>query len=109
VLALSIRQPYAELILLGKKVTELRSRPTLRRGKVYLYAPKTVDRETALEAGFDLRVLPTGVVLGTVEIVGCERQGARWAWYLESPQRLPTPLVPNGRPQPVWFQPFRGR
>lgn len=34
--ALSIRQPFAELILLGQKPIEYRSRPTNIRGRVYL-------------------------------------------------------------------------
>ena len=40
-LALSIRQPYAELILRGIKTVELRSRSTTIIGKrFYLYAAK---------------------------------------------------------------------
>jgi len=36
--AISIRQPYVELILRGIKKAEYRSRPTNVRGRVYLYA-----------------------------------------------------------------------
>ena len=36
--AISIRQPYAELILRGKKKNEFRSRPTNIRERVYIYA-----------------------------------------------------------------------
>jgi hypothetical protein len=36
--ALSIHQPYAELILRGKKKSEYRSMPTNIRGRVYIYA-----------------------------------------------------------------------
>ena len=45
---LSIRQPYVELILRGKKRQEYRSRPTHIRGRVYLYAGiKSGDDEWA--------------------------------------------------------------
>ena len=36
--AITIRQPYVELILRGIKKVEHRSRPTDIRGRVYLYA-----------------------------------------------------------------------
>ena len=36
--ALSVRQPYAELILRGEKKIEYRSKPTNIRERVYLYA-----------------------------------------------------------------------
>ncbi len=39
--AISIRQPYVELILQGKKWQEFRSRRTHLRGRVYLYASMT--------------------------------------------------------------------
>jgi predicted transcriptional regulator len=42
-LALSIRQPYAELILRGIKTVEYRSRPTRIIGeRFYIYASKAV-------------------------------------------------------------------
>ena len=39
--ALSIRHPYAEQILRGKKKAEYRSRPTNIRERVYIYASLT--------------------------------------------------------------------
>ena len=39
--ALSIRQPFAEMILRGKKKIEVRSFPTNVRGPMYLYASLT--------------------------------------------------------------------
>jgi ASCH domain len=39
--ALSVRQPWAELILRGEKTIEYRSQPTKVRGKIYIYASAT--------------------------------------------------------------------
>jgi ASCH domain len=36
--ALSIRQPFVEMILIGKKTAEFRSKKTHKRERVYLYA-----------------------------------------------------------------------
>ncbi|MBI4768802.1 MAG: ASCH domain-containing protein [Deltaproteobacteria bacterium] len=41
--AISIRQPWVELILLGKKKAEYRSRPTKIRERVYIYASRTAS------------------------------------------------------------------
>ena len=48
-LALSIRQPYAELILRGVKTIEYRSRPTRRIGeRFYIYAAKSSRQPSAV-------------------------------------------------------------
>ena len=41
-LALSVRQPFAEQIMLGKKKIEYRSQLTHKRGSFYIYASKTI-------------------------------------------------------------------
>ena len=76
--ALSVRQPWAELILRGLKTIEARSKRTSKKGeRVHIYAalqhiePEEEARITA-ESGIDIDALPRGVLVGTVEIVGCE-------------------------------------
>ena len=104
---ISVRQPFVEQIFLGTKKFEYRSRLTHVRERVYIYASKrprppidwrrmkvTVDR------------LPLGKVVGTVEIVGCQRRGREYAWKLEAPRRLRKPVAPKQHPQPIWFYPF---
>jgi hypothetical protein len=41
--ALSIRQPWAGLIVAGRKSIEVRTWPSHRRGLIYLHASRTVD------------------------------------------------------------------
>ncbi len=110
---LSIRQPWAEMILQGIKCFEYRSQPTKVRGRIYIYASlgnvefdddELEDIES--EIGQPLASLPRGVVVGTVEIVVCEGTDADYAWELANPERLATPLKPLEHPQPVWFHPF---
>jgi hypothetical protein len=72
--ALSIRQPWAELILSRKKKTEIRNRPTNIRGRVYIYAGlkrDTAKQEKAWAKKYelDLDELTRGVIVGSVEIV----------------------------------------
>jgi hypothetical protein len=47
--ALSIRQPYAEKILRGRKKIEYRSMPTNKRERVYIYASKSPAGQDAWE------------------------------------------------------------
>lgn len=49
--AISIRQPYVELILQGKKLKEFRSRRTHIRDRVYLYVSMTPDDDSSSGVG----------------------------------------------------------
>lgn len=101
--ALSIRQPWAELIMLGEKDTEYRSRATSVRGRIAIYASlSTENLEDAEEYDLSIDRLPRGVIIGTVELFDCDEGD----WKLREPKRLATPLKPTAHPQPVWFYPF---
>jgi hypothetical protein len=91
--ALSIQQPNAEQILRGKKKIEYRSRPTSKRERVYIYASKTPHTpQSWKEIGLSPDDLPTGVLVGTVEIVGCQYRRGEYQWRLARPKRLKRPL-----------------
>ena len=105
--ALSIRQPYAEQILRGKKQFEYRGRPTNIRERVYIYASLTPGyledwEEMKMQPGD----LPTGVLVGTVEIKDCTGKPGDYEWHLAKPERLQRKLKPKEHPQPAWFYPF---
>jgi hypothetical protein len=108
--ALSLRQPHAENILRGVKTVENRTIPTNIRGRVYIYASKQpADPGTFEELGAKPGDFPTGLLVGTVEIVGCEKADSSegFQWQLANPERLAEPLKPENKPQAVWFTPFR--
>jgi hypothetical protein len=124
--ALSVRQPWAELILLGHQTIEVRSKATHLRERVYLYAVRNrIDAEEeariATRFGIDVDVLPRGVLVGTVEIVACrslsrgdseaacfriEGGSGLYAWMLDRPQRAEVLEKPARQPQPMFFNPF---
>jgi hypothetical protein len=124
--ALSVRQPWAELILLGHKIIEVRSRRTNLRERVYIYAglnriEPEEEARIAVRYGIDVDGLPRGVLVGTVQIVGCmplksddspaacfeitDTDGL-YAWLLARPQRVEDPMRPKNQPQPMFFNPF---
>ena len=128
--ALSIRQPYAELILRGIKTVEYRSRPTRVIGeRFYIYASKAKaarpiwsdDLRVATPPKWMLELaeqvgmiepdadLPTGVIVGSAVIEKVIPPGGvsdLFRWQLADVKRLATPRKPEGHPQPVWFNPF---
>jgi hypothetical protein len=64
---LSLKQPYAELVVSGKKTIELRNWNTKFRGKFLIHASLSPDKEGMKEFGFEK--LSTGVIVGETELV----------------------------------------
>jgi hypothetical protein len=124
--ALSVRQPWAELIILGHKTIEVRSQRINIRERVHIYAGRNrieTDEEHRIAAqfGIDVDGLPRGVLIGTIEIVGCrpldksdspvacfeiDQAECFYAWLLDRPERAENLQTPTKHPQPVFFNPF---
>ena len=64
---LSVSQPFAELIILGKKTIELRKWNTNYRGELLIHAPLKVRKEDAKRLKIDKKFV-TGAIVGKVEI-----------------------------------------
>lgn len=64
---LSLKQPYAELILQGKKKIELRKWNTSFRGEFLIHASKNPDEKAMKLFGF--KALPCGMIVGKVKLV----------------------------------------
>lgn len=107
-LALSIRQPWAWLILHGGKDIENRDWSTKVRGRILIHASKgmtgaefALGVSSGMAAGADLRAMPIlsdiprGGIVGSVEIVDCVRAhpspwfAGRYGFLLRDPQPLP--------------------
>jgi hypothetical protein len=95
--ALSIRQPWIDLILRGEKDVENRSWSTRHRGPLLLHASRTVEVARAREYG--LSDFVTGHILGIVEVLDCTKEvRSQWhipgyyGWYLATPRRFTVPI-----------------
>lgn len=105
--AISIRQPYVELILNGVKKNEYRDIPTRIRERVWIYAslsPADDARAWGL-VGRERGSLPVGRIVGSVEIVGCRKRGQGFAYPLARPRRIAKRLRHKNQPQPVFWRP----
>lgn len=105
-LALSVKQPFAEMIMTGEKKIEYRGKLTKIRGRVYIYATKSPRVDKLEERGQTPDEFDLGVIVGTVEIADCKPRWNEYHWILKNPERLRKPIKPERQPQPVWFQPF---
>jgi hypothetical protein len=61
---LSLRQPYADLLVSGKKTIELRKWNTEFRGIFLIHASRNIDKEKCKSLGIDYTKLSTGMIIG---------------------------------------------
>ncbi len=69
--ALSLKQPFAELILQGRKKIELRKWNTKFRGEFLIHASKKPDKEAMKR--FNFTNLPTGCIVGKAILVDVKK------------------------------------
>ncbi len=124
--ALTICQPYAELIMNGQKRVENREWPTRYRGPLLIHAGKSrswlsgeTDDELAEEFG---RRIEFGAIVGKAQLVAClhiddidqgkhdkdfpwlrhsPHTNGTWCWVLDEVERLPE-SVPWKGAQGLW-------
>lgn len=105
--ALSVKQPWADLIASGDKTIETRSRPTSHRGPLLIVSSKTVDRQ-ALRPGEKPGLL--GHAICVADLVDCrpfvpsDQQAAQcscppgyYSWVLENVRPIERPFPVRGQ------------
>jgi hypothetical protein len=117
-LALSIRQPWAWMIIHGGKDVENRGWPTKVRGRVLIHAAKTMTKtdwnqawffgqdtgalKKAAEVDLAFENIQVGGIIGSVEIYDCVTQSPS-QWFMGAYGFL------LRDPKPLPFTPWRGR
>lgn len=105
--ALSIKQPWAELILRGIKDVENRSWETAYRGQLLIHAGKNMDKKAYQRLSFpyelDVMMPMQAGILGVCELVTCTSEiSSKWhergytGLYLMNPQRFAQPIPFKG-------------
>ena len=113
---LSVSQPYADLIINGKKTIELRTWNTKFRGECLIHAPIKIKDEACVRLGIDRSNLRTGVIIGKVEVYDVKSYNSldelkkdhkkhlfneesfrhRYGFLLRNPQALRVPISYKG-------------
>jgi|SRR5580658_6933678 hypothetical protein len=101
---ISIQQPWVHAIFhLGKDV-ENRTWPLVNyRGELAIHASRTVNTDAVSEYGLGAVKLPTGVIVGTVDLYDVIRNSrSKWAekgqyhWLIRRPKLLRRPIPALG-------------
>ena len=115
--ALSVRQPWANMLVYGHKSIEIRTWRTNYRGRLLICAAKKIDSDA--DIGFFLRARdmydPRGVAVGTTELVDVrplvredylagmfkeeafDKNHKLLAWVMERPKRFEVPFAVKGQ------------
>lgn len=116
---LTIKQPWATLIMNGHKRFEFRSWKTKYRGELLIHAGKGIDKEAMrrLEK-YIPKDMPTGQILGKVTLVDCIKMSPdfkemllkenkdiytdstfkeNYGWQLENVEKFDVPIESKGR------------
>jgi len=107
---LSVRQPWAWLLVHGPKDVENRTWETRYRGPLLIHASKTPEAEDwrwLVDKGhkiLPLDDLPRGAIIGAMNLVDCSKtcrsdwhNPGCWGWYVASPRVLPAPIPYRGQ------------
>lgn len=114
-MCLSVRQPWAHLIVSGQKDCENRTWQTDYRGPLLIHASRTVEPFNVFP--YEPIHLPPrcewvlGGLIGRVEIVACSHAGAddmptnvwhepgMWGWYFQDALQFAEPIPYRGSPK----------
>lgn len=98
--ALSIKQPWAALVVQGLKTIEIRRWPTARRGRILIHAARIPDArpEAWRQLPADLLALAQlqGGVIGSVDLTDCLSYHDQSAFDADQTAH---------RNEPAWFEP----
>lgn len=80
---LTIKQPWASLIMQKDKRFEFRSWQTKYRGDLLIHAGKCIDKEAMKRlAKYIPENMPTGKILGQATLVGCVKMSPEFKGFL---------------------------
>ena len=114
---LSVCQPFAELIVDGKKTIELRKWNTKFRGEFLIHAAKSVLREDCKRMKISPETMVTGAIIGKVSLVDVKKYNSdkeldadkkkhyaktnvtknKYGFILENPKKLRVPIEYSGK------------
>lgn len=115
---LTIKQPWASLIIEGYKKFEFRSWKTNYRGDLLIHAGKSIDKEAYKRLKNYLTEMPLGKIIGKVELIDCIKTTQEffeerlkenrniysksifkeeYAWHVEVKEKFNNPIEVKGK------------
>ena len=117
--ALTIKQPWAALIMLGIKDIENRTWKTDYRGRLFIHSSKKSDKidlpDILMPSDISIQLTQlihvNGCIIGEVQLIECIspdeffksdwHEPGCWGWYLENPKLINPPIQCKGK-QGLW-------
>lgn len=114
---LSVSQPFADLIVKGKKIIELRTWNTKFRGDFLVHAPLKIKKDVCKKMNIDEKKLRIGAIIGKAEIYDIKVYNSlielksdyekhfateeflnhRYGFLIKNPQELRIPIPYKGK------------
>ena len=88
--ALSLKQPFAELLATGKKTIELRFWNTHFRGRFLIHASGNIDFDSCSELKIDPKGLARGAIIGGAVLFDVKMYPGAKEFYKDSSKHLAT-------------------
>jgi len=114
---LSVSQPFANLIIQGKKTIELRRWNTSFRGEFLIHAPLTIRKDDCKRLKINAKNLVTGAIVGMAELYDVKKYKSSSELRLDSKKHLASKnflssrysfLLKNAKPFRIPI-PFKGK
>lgn len=86
--ALSVRQPWAELLAAGKKKVEYRTWKVAFRGDLLIVASASRHDDACEDEGLDPAALAYGAAVCVVELWKVTGADGDYAWHVRNPRRV---------------------
>ena len=122
---LSVCQPFAELIIQGKKTIELRKWNTKFRGEFLIHAAKNVLKEDCKRMKISPKTVTTGAIIGKVNLVDVKKYDSdkelkadkkkhhsisddtknKYGFILDKPKKIRVPIEYSGKSNFFEFHP----
>ncbi len=86
---LSLKQPYAEFLVSGKKTIELRNWNTMFRGKFLIHASKNIDKDRLESLGIDYEIFTLGAIIGTAVLYDVKQYKSKKELEIDKSRHYP--------------------
>lgn len=99
--ALTIRQPWAALVVSGRKVIEYRGWSTAHRGRIWIHAGRALDPDAPPALTRLCDPLTFSAIIGHADLYAIDGAPGAWRWHLRDPHELAQPVSCRGWPS-LW-------
>jgi hypothetical protein len=97
---LSLKQPYAELLVSGKKTIEVRKWNTKFRGRFLVHASKNINEEACKRLKIDQSKLVTGAIIGKANLYDIISYGSKNSFLKDKNKHFASFKLPEPK---IWF------